>query len=140
MSVAAIDRVRLAEGRASELPQVPITTEHMIHGGLYLRTVRLPAGVRITGALVKRATALIVHGDAVAYLGEETIRLCGYNVLPASAGRKQVFVALSETVLTMILPTDAKTVDEAERQFTDELEILASRRDPDSNQIVVTGE
>lgn len=141
MSLAAIDTVRRLEGLASERPQVQITTEHVIHGGMYSRTVRIPAGVMITGALVKLATLLIVQGDALAYIGDdEPMRLQGYTVLPASANRKQAFVALTDTHLTMIFPTYAKTVEEAESLFTDEIDILLSRRDVGSNHTVVTGE
>ncbi len=141
MSPAAIDKVRQLEGLASAQPQVALTTEHVIHGGMYSRTICIPAGTMITGALVKVATLLIVDGDALAYIGDdEPMRLQGYTVLPASAGRKQAFVAIEATHLTMLFPTEAKTVEEAESQFTDEVEILLSRRDADSNSIVITGE
>jgi hypothetical protein len=101
--------------------------------------VRVPAGVVITGALIKVATLLVAHGAAIVYVGDEPLHLSGHTVLPASAGRKQAFVALSDVHLTMIFPTNARTVAEAEAQFTDEPELLASRRD-DRNRIVVTGE
>ncbi|CAN5192002.1 hypothetical protein BH10PSE6_BH10PSE6_16910 [soil metagenome] len=141
MSPAAIDKVRQLEQLAGAQPQVPIVTGHVIHGGLYARTICLPAGVMITGALVKRATLLIVSGDARAYIGDdEPLRLQGYTVLPASAGRKQAFVALADTHLTMLLPTQARTVEDVEREFTDEIEILLSRRDADSNHVTITGE
>lgn len=141
MTSAAIDKVRQLEALASEQKQVEITTEHVIHGGMYARTICIPAGTMITGALVKRATLLIVQGDALAYIGDdEPMRLQGYTVLPASAGRKQAFVAIEPTHLTMILPTAARTVEEAEAEFTDEVEILLSRRDAGSNRIIITGE
>jgi hypothetical protein len=141
MTPAAIDKVRQLEGVASQHPQVAIMTEHVIHGGMYARTIRLPAGVMITGALVRLATLLIVQGDAVAYIGDDApLRLQGYTVLPASAGRKQAFVAIGDASMTMVFPTAARTIDEAEREFTDEIEILMSRRDPASNAITITGE
>lgn len=141
MTPAAIDKVRQLEGVASQRPQVTIMTEHAIHGGMYARTIRLPAGVMITGALVKLATLLIVQGDAMAYIGDdEPLRLHGYTVLPASAGRKQAFVAIGDTNMTMVFPTAARTVDEAERKFTDEIDILMSRRDPASNATTITGD
>lgn len=129
MTPAAIDRVRLLEGERAALPQVPIRTEHLLHAGMYARTVYVPAGVLITGVLIKVATVLIVEGDALIYLGhEKPLEVAGYNVLPASAGRKQAFVARSDMRLTMIFPTTAATVEEAEREFTDEVDLLASRR------------
>lgn len=140
MSPAAIDRVRLLEGQRAALPQVPIRTAHLLHGGMYARTVYVPAGVLITGTQIKVATVLIVEGEVLIYVGgEKPLPVAGYNVLPASAGRKQAFVAQSDMRLTMIFPTKAATVEEAEREFTDEYDLLASHRDG-LNDIVVTGE
>jgi hypothetical protein len=129
MSEAAIGKVRELESIAVMLPQVPIGTDHVLHAGLYARTVMVPAGVLITGVLIKIATLLIVQGDALVYIGGEPTRLNGYNVVPAAAGRKQAFIAESDVYLTMIFPTDALDVDEAERQFTDEVELLVSRKE-----------
>jgi hypothetical protein len=140
MGDAAIENVRRLESLAREMPQVAIATDHVIHAGMYARTVLVPAGVMITGVLVKVATLLVVHGDAVVYVDGGPIELRGYNVLPASAGRKQAFVAQTDTHLTMIFPSDAKNVEQAERQFTDEIERLSSRRDAESNRIILTGE
>jgi len=129
MSEEAIGKVRQLESIATTLPQVPIRTDHVLHAGIYARTVMVPAGVMITGVLIKVATLLIVQGDALVYAGGEPIRLSGYNVVPATAARKQAFIAQSDVYLTMIFPTDARDVDEAERQFTDEIELLASRKE-----------
>jgi hypothetical protein len=60
-------------------------------------------------------------------------------VIPASAGRKQVFVSRSTVTITMLFPTLARTVEEAEAEFTDEAAGLLSRRQ-DANTVVITGE
>jgi len=130
MDEAAIDNVRQLTAAMAELPQVPIRTEHILHAGLYARTVFVPAGVIITGVLIKIPTLLIVHGDAMVYIGGASLRLEGYNVVPAAAGRRQVFVAESDLHLTMLFASDAASVDQAERQFTDEFEQLVSRKEP----------
>lgn len=140
MSDEAIHSVHRLQSAEAELPQVPLDTQHVLHAGLYARTLRLPDGVEMTAALIKRPTLVIVVGDALVWLGAETHRLSGHNVLPASAGRKQVFFALTETFITMVFPTDAKTVEEAEAQFTDEASLLASRREDAHNTTVITGE
>ena len=82
----------------------------------------------LTGALIKIATLLIAHGDVEVFIGDSTLELNGYNVLPASANRKQAFMTKSETHLTMVFPSQAKTVEEAENEFTDEVDALMSRR------------
>ena len=139
MSDAAIAQVRALESLALAMPQVALETRHLLHAGLYARTIHVPAGVMITGALVKIATMLIIHGDVVVRLDGESVRLSGYTLLPASAGRKQAFLAESDTYITMIFPTAATTVAAAEAQFTDEADRLASRRS-DRNSVIITGE
>jgi hypothetical protein len=138
MSREAIERVRALEAQVLALPQTEIATRHVIHGGMYARTIRVPAGVLLTGAEIKIATVLVIHGHSLVTLGEQTVELVGHNVLPASAGRKQAFLALADTDLTMVFPTSARTVEEAENQFTDEADQLFSRHG--ENVVIITGE
>lgn len=135
MTPTAIDRVRRLERLSGEMPQVSIETLHTFHAGMYARTVRVPAGVLITGALIKIATVLIVSGDAIMYGDGGAVEISGYNVLSASANRKQAFLALTDTYLTMLFPSEAKSIDEAECEFTDEIDLLASRRDDAGNTV-----
>lgn len=129
MTTQSIEAVRALETEALKLTQVQIPVNHVLHAGMYARTVMIPAGVMITGALIKVATALIVSGDATVYVGAKTIRLTGYNVMSSGAMRKQAFLAHADTHLTMIFPSSASTVEEAEDEFTDEAELLSSRRE-----------
>jgi hypothetical protein len=141
MSQDSIDKVSCLESySANNLPQIDITTAHIIHAGMYARTILIPAGTMLTGVLVKCPTMLVVQGDVIVYIGEKSIELNGYNVLPAKANRKQAFYAKTDTHLTMIFATDAKTIQQAEDAFTDEVDLLGSRKNPASNQILITGE
>lgn len=129
MTDAAIEMVRRIENVAETLPQVPILTDHRLHAGMYARTIYVPAGVMVTGALIKVPTILILHGNAIVYVGDDVPMHCvGYNVLTAAAGRKQAFVAETDICLTMIFPTKATTIEEAEEEFTDEAHRLLTRR------------
>jgi hypothetical protein len=119
--------------------QIPIFTEHLIHAGMYSRTITLPPDVRLTGALIKIPTMVIVVGCASVLVGNEKVEIEGYAVLPGSAGRKQVFESKGPLIITMLFPTQAKTVEEAEAEFTDEHELLLSRRQ-ELNSVVITGE
>lgn len=127
MCVKDIDRVQVLEDEYLKNPQVDMPTSHVIHGGMYARTITLPAGCVLTGALIKIATMVMVSGDCIVYTGKDPIRLQGYHVIPASAGRKQAFVANEDTKITMIFPTKATTVEQAEQEFTDDYEKLMSR-------------
>ena len=140
MSAASIDNVRNLERVALAMPQIPIATEHVFHAGVYARTIVIPAGVILTGALIKRSTLLIIDGDAVVYMDDGSVEIHGYNLLLASANRKQAFVALSETSVTMIFATDAATTEEAENEFTDEAPSLFSRHSDAINRIFASGE
>lgn len=123
--VAAVYRL---EEEAMKMPQVEIHTEHAFHAGMYARTIKIPAGVALTGALIKIPTILIVAGDVLVYTAEGTVRWTGYHVMLGPEGRKQAFVAIQDTFLTMLFPTEATTVEEAEAAFTDEADRLLSRR------------
>lgn len=118
---------------------VEVPTQHVIHAGMYARTIVMPKEMVLVGALLKRATLVIVTGSAAVLAGEEWIELEGYNVVPASVGRKQVFVSYSPVIITMLFPTQARTVEDAEAEFTDEAAALLSRRQ-DANTVVITGE
>lgn len=140
MTQEAIDKVRLIEEMAIKLNEnIEFPTEHLIHGGMYVRTLHMKAGQVMTGALLKVPTTLIVSGDCAVFIGTETIELKGYSVLPGSAGRKQIFLAHTDVSMTMSFPTDATTVAQAEREFTDEYAMLMTNR-MDCVTTLITGE
>ncbi|QII84251.1 hypothetical protein G3T20_05765 [Bordetella hinzii] len=141
MSPDAIDRAQRLTEASLMLPQVEIQTQHVLHAGIYARTIRIPAGVLLTGVVIKVPTVLVFDGHCTVYVGDDkTVELAGYHVLPAEAGRKQVFLAHADTMLTMMFPTDARTVTEAESQFTDEADMLLSRQQDAAQIELITGE
>jgi hypothetical protein len=146
MNAASIAKVRhLTDLSLRHLPQIPFVTEHRLHAGIYTRTVTIPApppggkGTVCTGVLVKIPTQLIICGDVVVYMGEgaEPVRVSGQRVLLGSAGRKQAFLSDSEYTMTMCFATDAKTVAEAEAQFTDEIDLLCPLSETERHDIIV---
>lgn len=140
MSAGQIDNVAAFEQRVLACPQVAIHTHHVLHAGMYSRTILLPADVYLTGALVKVPTLLLISGDVLVWRGADSLHITGTVVLPASAWRKQAFRTYQDTTVTMVFPTNAATVEQAEAEFTDDTDMLASRRDPELNTIVITGE
>lgn len=119
--------------------QIELTTVHTIHSGVYTRTITLKPGTFIISGEIKIPTTLIVQGKAKVNLGNKAYTILGYHVLTAQAGRKQYIEAIEETNLTMLFKTDAKTVEEAEEEFTDEYEDLISRSEHGINIINITG-
>ncbi|MCE1001830.1 hypothetical protein [Pseudomonas sp. NMI1173_11] len=123
-----VAKVRVLESHLAQLEQVPITTQHHFHAGLYARTIRIPAGVMLTGALIQIPTLLVVSGHVTVFIGGQARELAGYHILPGQAGRKQAFLAHADTDLTMAFATLAKTVAQAEEEFTAEADLLMSRQ------------
>ena len=140
MTTEAIDKVRQLEAITRELPQVEIPTDHVLHGGMYARTIRIPAGVVLTGVFIRVPTLLVFDGSATLNAGDEAVTLSGRHVIAASANRRQAFLAHEDTTLTMVFATQAKTVAEAEDEFTNESHLLFSRKPDAINRITITGE
>lgn len=140
MSQENIDKVKFIETLSLNfVDQINLPTANLIHGGMYARTLHMDAGTVLTGALLKIPTILIVSGDCAVFIGDETIELRGYTVLPGSALRKQMFYAHTDVDMTMLFPTDETTVDACERQFTDEHELLMTHR-MTNVKTLITGE
>jgi hypothetical protein len=125
---AGVALVQQIHERLIAQPQVPIATHHVLHAGIYSRTICIPAGVALAGALIKIPTTLIVCGRVSVLFGDgDEAVIEGYQVFAASAGRQQSYIAHQDTWLTMSFRTQARTVEEAEREFTDQADQLFSR-------------
>ena len=137
---AIIERLKDLQGEFLKGEQAELLTQHVLHGGMYARTITLPPRIALVGAHIVVPTIVITVGSGHVRVGKEWAEVAGYQVLPASANRKQLFVTFDEPlIVTAIFATQAKTVEEAEREFTPEYELLLSRHQ-DFNQVVVTGE
>lgn len=139
-----LENLRALQEKMRERPQIHPQMEHVLHAGMYARTCRLDAGVAIVSVLIKIPTMLIVRGGAHVFAGDRWYRIEGYQCMPASAGRKQVYVTFEPTEITMVFPSRARTVEEAEAEFTDEAAALLSRRQDQQNNgggdvVIVTG-
>lgn len=139
-SERSIELVRKLSELSSQITQEEIITSHILHGGMYSRSVKIKSGTVITGALIKISTLLIIEGDASIYTEGTTTEYYRYNILACSAYRKQAILALSDINLTMIFPSKAKTVEEAEKEFTDETDLLLSHKQSYNNTVMITGE
>ena len=135
MSHSAIEMVSALEAESLKLPQIDIKTEHAFHAGMYARTIMIPAGTLLTGALIQIATILVISGDVLVFTEGGPKQISGYRVMLGAPGRKQAFLANIDTHMTMIFPTTATTVQEAEDQFTRESDRLFSRRDGAANSM-----
>ena len=138
-TVEMLEKIRIVEGRVQACEQINPQMEHILHGGMYARTCRLDANVVIVSVLVKVPTVVIVNGSCYVLAGDEWAALEGYNVMAASTGRKQIYVTRTATEITMLFRTNAKTVEEAEAEMSDEADHLLSRRQQGNDLVTVTG-
>lgn len=128
-SLGEMARVRqLEQHLLATQEQIDLKYEHVLWAGVYDRTVLVPAGRVITGAPVKIETLLTLVGDVIVGLDGNEKRYTGFAKIRAAAHRMGVFTAITDTFISMSFATEAKTVAEAEAQFTDEAHRLASRR------------
>ena len=139
-SQETLDKLALVHEALRKCDDVQITTEHLLHGGMYARTLRLGPGEVSLGSLIKEPTVLIIHGPLSCLVGDEWIDMEGYNVIAGCAGRKQLVVTHGYVEMTMIFPTRATTVEEAENEIFAEAHLLMSRRDGSSDTVTITGE
>lgn len=130
-----VEAVRALESRLLQLPQVDIGTSHLVHGGLSARTIFIPAGVALTGALTKRDNVCVVCGDITVTTDEGPQRLTGFHVLPAKAGAKRAGIAHADTWWTTLHRTDLTEIAAIEDEMTDESEQLQNRMLALGNQV-----
>jgi len=137
-SSEVLDKIAQASDLIRQFPQVEVPTSHLLHGGMYARTIHRGPGIVAVGSVILRATILIVSGDCTLLDGSgHRLDLHGYNVLPGLPGRKSLSLTHGEVSMTMIYPTSARTVEEAEEEIFGEAADLASRRDGNPNLVTI---
>lgn len=127
--VDRLECVRRLEVEILELPQVDLSTENLVHGGMCARTILIPAGTVLTGAQTNMDNVCIVSGDIEVTTDAGVQRLTGYHVLPAKAGAKRAGVAFADTWWTTIWPTELTDIAAIEDEATSESHLLQTRRD-----------
>lgn len=135
-----LDQLMRLQAVMATLPQVDLPTEHLLHGGMYARTIRRNFDSVTIGSLINRATILIVNGSCSMLIGDRRVDLEGYNVLAGLPGRKSFSIARGPVEMTMICPTSAQTVEEAENEIFAEADQLISRRDSNPNTVTITNQ
>jgi len=134
-AIAEAVHERTAKHNAAGGVEPRITTFHLFHAGMYHRTIHVPKGTTVVGALLRRATTLIVCGHAE-ILADEPVVVNGYAVLHGMPGRKTALVTLEDTWFTMIVPTEHRTVEDIDAEMVGGASLWAHRYD---NVVINTG-
>ena len=103
--------------------------DQFIHGGVYTRTLFIPRGVFILGALIKVPTTVIIHGDLLLSNGHNTAHSKGFCTFKGVPYRRCFMFALEDTYFTTHNATKATTIEDAEKEFTDEWELLTTYKE-----------
>lgn len=130
-----IEKSPLADGSAVEAlermvleqPQVDLRTEHALSGGVYARTIHIPAGTVLTGATHKKDHVNVVIGDITVTTDEGPVRFTGYHVIPTKAGSKRAGFAHADTAWTTICRTDLTDIEAIEDELVEESARLQTR-------------
>lgn len=122
------DKVRALEAIVLQTPQVDLGTQMLAHGGMGARTIMIPAGTVLTGALTKISNICIICGDIEVTTSDGMKRLTGFHVITADAGYKRAGFAHSDTWWTTVWKTDLVDQKAMEDEMTDESKMLQTRR------------
>lgn len=123
------EKVRELEQFTLGMPQVDLQTSHVVFGKMCARTILIPAGTLLTGALTNCDNVCVMSGDITVTTDEGPQRLVGHHVLPARAGFKRAGVAHADTYWTTVWPTELTDIAAIEDEMTSESAMLQTRRD-----------
>lgn len=124
----SIESVRELESHLLGFPQVDLSTEHVVFGGMCARTIFIPAGTVLTGALTNIDNICVISGDITVTTDDGTQRLIGVHTLPAAAGSKRAGITHADTWWTTVWPTALTDIEAIEDEFTSESAMLQTRR------------
>lgn len=127
-NIATIEKVEALEALILKHPQVDLQTRHELSGGVYARTILIPAGTVLTGARHKKDHVNIVFGDITVSTDDGMKRITGYNVIPTKAGMKRVGFAHADTAWTTVCQTELTDIEEIENELVEEAEKLQTRQ------------
>jgi hypothetical protein len=121
---AASERLEAIVGA---MEQVDLNTSHALSGGLYARTIYIPAGVTLVGCTHKKDHVNVIIGDISVSTDEGLARFTGHHVIECKAGHKRHGYAHSDTAWTTIVRTDLTDLAEIENECVLEPERLQTR-------------
>lgn len=127
LEVPSREQIQRLETAMLDMPQINLTTTHELSGGVYARTIFIPAGVTLTGAAHKKDHLNMMQGDITVWTEQGMKRLTGQHVIPTRAGCKRVGYAHADTTWTTICATDLLDVEAIEADLVEEPERLQTR-------------
>ena len=122
------EKVDRLEKLILQVPQIDLKTTHKLSGGVYARTIIVPAGTILTGAAHKKDHINIMQGDITVSTDDGMKRLTGQHVMTTKAGNKRVGLAHADTIWTTVCHTFLTDIEEIEAELVEEPERLQTRQ------------
>jgi hypothetical protein len=127
-NIATRSDIERLESAILQGPQVDLNTDQIVNGKVAARTIRIPAGTVLTGAVHNKDSVNIVCGDITVTTDNGPQRFIGYHVLPSLAGTKRAGVAHEDTVWTTLWHTELTDQAAIEDEMTDDSTRLQNRQ------------
>ena len=126
----AREQIEQAEQALLTFPQVVLETWHHFADGLVARTIMIPAGTVLTGAVHKAEHLNVCFGDIDVMTDAGMQRLTGYHVIPSLPGTKRIGRTYSDTLWTPVHlnPGNERDIAKLEDALVEDAHRLQSRR------------
>ena len=120
----------------AQLPQLPMVTEHEFCSGVYARTLHIPAGALVTGAIHKDESFFVLReGRLLVSSGSPATEVNAGFMAITQPGEKRIVIAVSNCVVTTFHanPQELREPEEIWEHYTIEppanlLEMLEKRK------------
>ena len=113
VGVPSLDQIFQLEQLILKLPQVEMPTINEFLDGLYARSMFIPAGVCLTGAIHKNENFLFVRYGDITILTEDGVkRFKAGDMISSKAGIKRVGLTHADTLVTTIHANPTNETDE----------------------------
>lgn len=123
------ERIEQLTQELLKAPQVDVKTSHALSGGIYARTMYVPAGTLLTGATHKKDHINVFIGDFSVSSIEGLFRYTGHHVIECKAGIRRAILAHVDGVWTTLVRTDLTEINDIEDESVVESGSLQTRQD-----------
>lgn len=101
-----------------QLEQVELETEHHFAPGVYVRELRIPAGVVLTGKIHRFETMNILAAGTIRVTTDDGVKeITAPAIFNSAPGTKKAGFAVTDVVFLNVHPTEETDVDVIENHF-----------------------
>lgn len=120
LSLPTLDQIHALEDALTNHPnRLHLEPEHHFAPGQYLRVLRIPAGVALTGMMhVHEHLSILAEGSIRVTTDDGMKTITGPMIVHAKAMTKRAAIALTDVTWINAIPTELIDPHEIERQFT----------------------